>query len=199
MTNETRTPSPHKCPSCKASFTDDGEFVAHMGGQCTPSPDVPGSVAGAVPSPALSSERLYGAGGDHASGSHSRHGEGTTDYDGIVEVDPADFDRELIDERGLLEARLTKLYAKLATVGKSYDAEAVADALTRIEAQSATIARLNAEVERTGDVEYAAEFLCARVRELEGDMVDGPVADQFYGHVLTALARMDAALAPKEG
>ena len=37
-TNETRTPSPHMCPSCKASFTDDGEFGAHMGGQCTPSP-----------------------------------------------------------------------------------------------------------------------------------------------------------------
>ena len=70
MTNETRTP--HKCPTCKASFTDDGEFAEHMGGQCTPSP--------IEPQP------------DDYSGAMVR------DYDGIVEpVDPADFDRELID------------------------------------------------------------------------------------------------------
>ena len=75
MTNETRTP--HKCPTCKASFTDDCEFAEHMGGQCTPSlADAP-----IEPQP------------DDYSGAMVR------DHDGIV--DPADFTR--INARGLVD------------------------------------------------------------------------------------------------
>ena len=67
MTNETR--APHKCPTCKASFTDDGEFIEHMGGQCTPSP--------IEPQP------------DDYSGAMVR------DYDD--NGDPADFAREMVE------------------------------------------------------------------------------------------------------
>ena len=78
----------------------------------TQSPDVPGSVAGAVPSPALSSEQHLHEGADHASGSRSRHGEGTTDHCGIVEVDPADFTR--IDARGLAMADARRMWTLAA-------------------------------------------------------------------------------------
>jgi hypothetical protein len=45
-----------------------------------------------------------------------------------------------------------------------------------------------------------AEFLCARVRELEGDLDgDSHAARQFYGHVIPALARMEDALAEARG
>jgi hypothetical protein len=40
-----------------------------------------------------------------------------------------------------------------------------------------------------------ALFLCARVRELEGDLTDdSDAARQFYGHVIPALARMEASI-----
>ncbi len=50
---------------------------------------------------------------------------------------------------------------------------------------------------RIGELEYAADFLCRRVRELEGDMVEGDTANEYYAHVIPALARMEAAIKDK--
>jgi hypothetical protein len=45
-----------------------------------------------------------------------------------------------------------------------------------------------------------AEFLCARVRELEGSLTDdSEVSREFFGHVIPALARMESALAKARG
>jgi hypothetical protein len=45
-----------------------------------------------------------------------------------------------------------------------------------------------------------AEFLCARIRELEGEMRDDDeLSRQYFGHVLPALARMESALAEARG
>jgi hypothetical protein len=44
------------------------------------------------------------------------------------------------------------------------------------------------------------EFLCARIRELEGDLDDdSDAARQFFGHVIPALARMESALRKARG
>ena len=118
-----------------------------------------------------------------------------SDHDGIVEVDPADFER--IDARGLLEARLTKLYAQLATVGKSYDAEAAADALTRIEAQSATIARLNAEVERMREGLIDIRDGCGMLNQPAA--MNGPEEKWLKRRIWEMEKVARAALAPKEG
>ena len=49
---------------------------------------------------------------------------------------------------------------------------------------------------KTGEVDLiaAADFLCCRVRELEGELSDDDLARQYFGHVLPAVARMEAAL-----
>ena len=209
MTNETRTPSPHICPSCKASFADDGEFGAHMGGQCTPSPadgrvllctdpvcpaddphnqgalgchfarspDAPGSVAGAVPSPALSSEWKERAGADSASGSRSRHGEGA----------PADG----IDARGLawrLRKRFEHPHPRPMGSLVNPDGPEAADL---IEAQSATIARLNAEVERMRGICCAADYYIHGLEAVQNRCVIRDLGERKAGYV--------AALASKEG
>ncbi len=112
-----------------------------------------------------------------------------SDHDGIVEVDPADFER--IDARGLLEARLTKLYAQLATVGKSYDAEAAADALTRIEAQSATIAELREE--RDALLEKPIDL--AKMDSIDDELTDQMISYFWWerSNELTAtIARLNA-------
>jgi hypothetical protein len=45
-----------------------------------------------------------------------------------------------------------------------------------------------------------AEFLCARIRELEGEMRDDDdLSRQYFGHVLPALARMESALGEARG
>jgi hypothetical protein len=44
-----------------------------------------------------------------------------------------------------------------------------------------------------------AEFLCARVRELENDLAADETARNYYGHVIPALARMESALAKARG
>jgi hypothetical protein len=53
------------------------------------------------------------------------------------------------------------------------------------------------------DVRQAAEFLHDRVSELEGDLVEGVTANEYYGHVIPALARLrmalDASLASPAG
>ena len=249
MTNETRTPSPHKCPSCKASFTDDGEFAEHMSGRCTPSPadgrvllctdpvcpaddphnqgalgchfarspDAPGSVAGAVPSPIepqpddYSGAEVFDPGdGKPLCPMCDDTGEVETedgwvqrcscqdDHCGIVEVDPADFDR--IDARELVMAEGQRMWT-LAAATLERDVRlhdmiedeqrvmigAVLSAAERhYEAQSATIARLNAEVERM------REALC---RIAEGNLGDDPWQANYRRIKQVALA----ALAPKEG
>lgn len=42
-------------------------------------------------------------------------------------------------------------------------------------------------------------FLCARLRELENDLADDEVARQFHGHIIPALARLEAAIAKALG
>jgi hypothetical protein len=45
-----------------------------------------------------------------------------------------------------------------------------------------------------------AEFLCARIRELEGEMRDDDeFSRQYFGHILPAVARMESALAEARG
>jgi hypothetical protein len=46
----------------------------------------------------------------------------------------------------------------------------------------------------TGDVAERAEHLCARLRELECDILDDEVGRQYCGHVAPALAQLEAAL-----
>lgn len=51
------------------------------------------------------------------------------------------------------------------------------------------------KADRLGEgVREAAVFLRDRVTELEGDMQEGITADNYYGHVVPALARLDCAL-----
>lgn len=45
-----------------------------------------------------------------------------------------------------------------------------------------------------------AEFLCARIREMEAELTDdGEASRQYFGHVLPAVARMESALAEARG
>lgn len=64
------------------------------------------------------------------------------------------------------------------------------------EKQSDDVCEANANlIAAAPDLYSDAEFLCARIRELEGEMTDDDeLSRQYFGHVLPAVARMESCL-----